>query len=616
MLATAGASILGGLATLWIFEVAAAGTPFLYDDLTYHATSSAWWIQQATLSLPPFTYQGYYPQNAELMNLWFMLPLRGDSHANLSVLLWLALSVSSLLAIAHTFAGSRALAFFAAAGLMASPEIRFFSGSFSAGDLAATSFGLAALAFAHFEPTDDERTRFGKALLGGLAAGAAVGTKASMLAPVALLVAWWCWRALSRPGAGIVRRELVVFAVGLIVTGGYWYTRNWALAGNPLFPAEIGPFDGPFDRASQWQTSLASHMSPHWGTRRFWSSFVRPQFYWPLPLGQVAALGYGFALGAFLLWRKRVPAALRPYALLLAAVGLLAFVLFSFQPFSGTINRPVAPLNIRVRYLSFAFALGLTLYGSVGPRKPAWAALVALLPAYGIYVALRNIDGREAGLIAVGAVVTALAFAAWRRWPAAFAGRPARAAAYGALGMAVVGLALWSPARARLTEENLYSFRVGRRPRTTPAWGALEQLPAGSRVAGISFNPTSHAFYYPLFGRSFQLHVVPITFEGHRRPPLHAPAESSRGWWWEFEERRHPAPLELLANLRRAGVDYLFVSRWPRRSIYAGWPPARDVIAKSLPDRRIFGDDHSEIWDLRKPTDFGSVPEREPIAPR
>ncbi|MBW2667938.1 MAG: hypothetical protein JRE13_16745, partial [Deltaproteobacteria bacterium] len=181
LLATAGASILGGLATLWIFEVAAAGTPFLYDDLTYHATSSAWWIQQATLSLPPFTYQGYYPHNAELMNLWFMLPLRGDSHANLSVLLWLALSVSSLLAIAHTFAGSRALAFFAAAGLMASPEIRFFSGSFSAGDLAATSFGLAALAFAHFEPTDDERTRFGKALLGGLAAGAAVGTKASML---------------------------------------------------------------------------------------------------------------------------------------------------------------------------------------------------------------------------------------------------------------------------------------------------------------------------------------------------------------------------------------------------------------------------------------------------
>jgi len=615
-LETAGASLLGGLAVLWIFDTGVAGTSFRFDDLTYHAASSAWWIQQATLSLPPFTYQGYYPHNAELLNLWFMLPLRGDAHANLAVLVWIALSASALLAIARTFAGARAIALFAAAGLLASPEIRFFAGSFSGGDLAAGGFGLAALAFAHVAPGDDARTRFGRALFCGLAAGAAAGTKASMLAPVALLAVWWCWRAgAGESSAGIRRRDLLVFALGLLVAGGFWYARNWILAGNPFFPAEIGPFDGPFDRASQWRTSLASHLVPYWREPALWPVFLRRQLAWPLPLGLTSALGYTFAVGAVVLWRSRIPAGLRPYALLLAAAGLLAIAFFPFQPFSGTINRPTAPVNVRLRYLSFAFALGLTLYGAVGPRRPGWAALAALLPAYGIFAALRNLDGREGVLVAAGAAATALAFIAWRQWPALFMGRPLRAAAYGALGLAVVGLALWSPAKARWTEENLYSFRMRRSHQTTPAWGALERLPPGSRVAGISFIPASHAFYYPLFGRSFQLRVVPIDHAGRRRRLLHAPADSRRDWWWEFEAHRR-TPTNLLANLRASGVDYLFVSRWPRESQLAGWPPGRDALAKHAPERRIFGDGHTEIWDVRKPSGSGGAPERESIAPR
>jgi hypothetical protein len=601
-LEAAGASLLGGLAALWIFDTGVAGTSFRFDDLTYHAASSAWWLQQATVSLPPFTYQGYFPHNAELMNLWFMLPLRGDAHANLAILVWITLSASALLAITRTFAGSRALAFVAAAGLLTSPEIRFFSGSFSGGDLAAAGFGLAALAFAHVAPGDDARTRFGRALFGGLAAGAAVGTKASMLAPVALLAVWWCWRAgARRSSAGIGRRELLVFGAGLVAAGGYWYARNWFLTGNPLFPAEIGPFDGPFDRASQWQTSLASYMTPHWREPAFWPRFLLRRLAWPLPLGLTSALGYGLAVGAAVLWRNRIPARLRPYALLLAAAGLLAIALFAFQPFSGTINRPVAPLKVRLRYLSFAFALGLALYGSVGPRRPVWVALAALLPACGIFAVLRNLDGREGALVAAGAAATALVFIAWRQWPTFFRGRPLHAVACGALGLAVVGLALWSPAKARWTEENLHSFRVKKRAQTTPAWGALERLPPGSGVAGISFNPASHAFYYPLFGRSFQLRVIPIDHEGHRRQPLHAPAESRRDWWWEFGARRR-TPANLLANLRASGVDYLFVSRWPRESKMAGWPPARGVLAKRAPERLIFGDDHTEIWDVRSPS--------------
>jgi len=47
----AGAALLGGLAALWIFDSGMACTSFRFDDLTYHAASSAHWLQQATLSL-------------------------------------------------------------------------------------------------------------------------------------------------------------------------------------------------------------------------------------------------------------------------------------------------------------------------------------------------------------------------------------------------------------------------------------------------------------------------------------------------------------------------------------------------------------------------------------
>lgn len=37
----------------------------------------------------------------------------------------------------------------------------------------------------------------------------------------------------------------LLFALGVAITGSYWYVRNWILTGNPLFPGRVGPFDGP-----------------------------------------------------------------------------------------------------------------------------------------------------------------------------------------------------------------------------------------------------------------------------------------------------------------------------------------------------------------------------------
>jgi hypothetical protein len=221
-----------------------------------------------------------------------------------------------------------------------------------------------------------------------------------------------------------------------------------------------------------------------------------------------------------------------------------------------------------------------------------------MLPAFAILTVLRSIDVRDSIWVGAGAAATALLWIAWHQRPSAFTAQRVRRVAYGALAAALVALALWTPAKARWTAENLYSFRVKKSHQTTPAWSALERLPPGTRVASFSFNPSSHAFYYPLFGRSFQLGVVPIDHQGRRLRALHLDRESSREWWWEFQVRQH-VPTNLLENLRASEVDYLFISRWPRESKWAGWPPPRRVLAARAPKRRIFGDSHSEIWDVR-----------------
>jgi hypothetical protein len=600
VLEAAGAALFGGIVLLWVVKTAVAGTSYGFDDLTYHATASAWWLQQGSLSLPPFTYQGYYPHNAELLNLWFMLPLRSDAHANLAVLVWMALAASALLAIAHGFGAVRALALLSAACFLISPRILRLTGSFTADDLAAAGCGLAALAFARVRAGGDPRTRWGSALLCGLAAGVAVGTKAPMIAPMGLLALWWCGRAFAGgPSRGIGPRELLVFGLGLAITGSYWYVGNWVLTGNPLFPAEVGPFSGPFDRATQWQTSIASTIAAQGRQPGFWMGYLRRHLDWPLPLGLTAALGYLLTLGAAARAARSTSTELRLYAILLVVVGLLVVLLFPLVPFSGMNNRPDSSFTFRIRFLSLAFGVGLALYGSVGARR-AWAvALLALLPACAILVALLGLEAGDGIWVGTGAAATALLWVSWHLRPAAFTGQRLRRAGVGVLAAALAALALWTPAKTRWTTANLYAFQARARHEATPSWSELEGLPPASRIASFSFDPSSHVLYYPLFGRSYQFRVVPVDHEGRRLQPLHQDRESARPWWWEFEAHQGD-PSNLLENLRASGVDYLFISRWSGKTTPSGWPPARRVLEQLAPERRIYGDGHSEIWELRE----------------
>ena len=354
-------ALVGGLTVWWGVHTIAAGVGFVWDDLAYHAAIPAWWLREAALTVPPLTYQSYYPANAELFSVWFLLPFGRDAYANLTVFTWVALVLAACAVITRGLGHSAPVACAAMTCFLVSPEVRFFAGTFCANDLAVAGLGAATLALAW--TTGDERI-VPRALLCGVAAGLALGTKVSM-APLVLLVGiYWALHA-RRPGGSW--RAVAAYAAGALLLGSFWYVRNAVLTGNPLFPADIGPFEGPFTAEAQRKTTLIPSIVEGATSVSFWMEFVRRRLDWPLPLGVVALAGY--ASGAWASVREP-DARTRLYRFLLLAAGLTFLVLFPFQPFSGTNNRPTTELNHLIRYLAFPFGLGLMLLPSMVRGRP------------------------------------------------------------------------------------------------------------------------------------------------------------------------------------------------------------------------------------------------------
>jgi hypothetical protein len=329
---------------------------------------------------------------------------------------------------------------------------------------------------------------------------------------------------------------------------------------------------------------------------------------WPLPFGLLATIGL---IGAPLAAIVRLAAPGRTSrgesgaagTLLVATVAWILLALYLVQPFSGTINQPNAGIQHMLRYLLPVFLLGLALAPAVLPRGRNGVAVGATLAACAL--ALGVGVGHEAGDligIAVGALASLAAIRGWSALP-----RPNRARLALPLGALALALIV-ATAIARTSEKTrdadaaLFDY-VGFQGRFDGGWRALDALPAGSRVALASQLPSSHAFYYPQFGRRLQLVPVPIDHRGNARPALYESfAAEPRAWWWEFE-RRPSTPRSYVENLRRAGVDFVLVNRQGFAQNVAppqGWPPARARLAASSHAERIHHDPWSEIYALRE----------------
>lgn len=564
--------LLGLTGGLWAAGPGVRGPSFVFDDLTYHTAVPLFWAQAGGFSYSALTYQSYYPFGAELFGLWSYV-LAGDlGPSGIGVLIAALLAVLAGLALLEAIdvpAGPGA-AWLAA--FLISPEVLHFSRSFSANDLLVGAYVLAALAFS-MGPADRRRATWT-----GLALGAALGTKVSVAPGVLLIGLHWAWRGRKDPVLP------VLVAVASLPLGAWWYLHNLVVAGNPLFPAAVGPFDGPLDGATQRQTSLLRFIRADGGTPTFWIDLFANRFDWPVWLGSLSVVGY--VVGAVGSVRSR-----RRAVLLAVLVGLAVLVVFPMQPYSGTINRPFGGLHKMVRYLTFPTMLGLILLASGaawGRRSERVLTLTGCL-AWGVLAWQRwpRLDGLDLGVAGLGALLVVAVFALP---PLPFRSR--------LLPVAGVLLALVTTGRERkaaMAWDHMLGFaKVAERHR--PAWQTLDALEP-TRVAWISDLPSSHTFAVPLYGSRQQHELVPVDRFGRLLDaPLHERWDPEGSWWDEFLSRPDDDEA-VLAELLAGPAETLVISRC-HRSARGPWPAPRKALLTRGAAHRLVESPCAEVWDL------------------
>lgn len=460
------------------------------DTLWYHMPFATRFAQEGSIAAAPYVdlefLTAFYPANVELLHAGGLLAFDGDALSP-----WLSLAALALALLAGWCAGAvrgaGPIGLLATACVFAVPSL-FDS---QAGEAKNDTFALATLlAAAAFLLAARGRVSPGLALLAGLSAGLAVGTKLSFLAPVgALTVAVAVIAPRGRRG-----RVFVAWAGGLFATSGFWYLRNLALTGNPLPWLDLGPLPQPAEPRS---AATADPLSDYLFDGDAWDEHFLPGLeaslgpaWWAL-LG-LAAVGALFAV----LDRDRTVRALGVVAIVTAA----AYVVTPSTA-AGPEGEPIGfPLN--VRYLTPALLLGLCLLAGARPGRRATLLVVAALGAVLVVTQFADsIWALEHRRKAIAALLAGIALVAAARYA-----RPPRWVVAALAGLAVVA-AGWP-----LSRDHDRQAYAGRLPPYT-SWSGFDLDAAfawarDTRGARIAVTGTTGAFFqYPLTGRRLDSEV-------------------------------------------------------------------------------------------------------------
>ena len=531
-------------------------TTFLYDTLSYHLHAPVTWMHEGRLSIVPAVFgdpaPAYAPSNVELVWLYLMAPLRSDYLAQTGQSPLAALACVAVVATAREAGARRAHALAAALAFLLVPEI-WQQTSTAMTDLGMAAFFAAALPFLVRLARNARDEPVGDAVAFGLAVGLGAGSKVVGLVftlPLAVVAVTLTARRSTRAALALV--------LAAVATGGFWYARNFFVAGNPLYPVTVrlgattlfpGVYDGAVLRTSEYHVAASD-------------------------LGALGGLlleaGVGFAGAAALALARR------PVWALLACVLVASFWLaIPYQE-----SRFLFPLWA---VAAIALAPAPRDAGSTGAASTgaAWGWTPLALAIGGALVAFPT--GERWALVGVAAVVTFVA----AKVPARVAIRTATIVGAVA-GLAVVAAVALGLPRYRARDPG-YSVD----DELTEAWSWMR---ANARAVRVAYTGNNLAF--PLAGVDLANDVGYVNVAGAPTDLLHdfarrAPAAVSAGP--EPAPYREGARYELWrANLRAARRELLFVARL--------YPSVARTIAhddEAFPLERAWADAHPDVFTLR-----------------
>jgi hypothetical protein len=387
---------------------------FDVDSVQYHLPFAARFVQTGWLTqlhfVSPDPVHAFHPLNSESLHAIGMILFRTDVLSPALNMGWLLVA---LLAgwVAGYRSGLSPLTLAGTAVVALLPLLLRTQAGAANSDIAALALLLAALALV-LHGRDEPPAIY----IAAAAAGLAIGTKLTVLAPVAVLTVLLLIRWRSRP------RLALGWCGVLAATGGFWYLRNLIRTGSPLpsVDLKVGPLGFPspdlqvVDRTGftivdyafdgeVWESVFLPGLVDAFGATTF-----------PL-LGLLGAgIVIGLARGA-------------PETRLAAAVALAGIVAYLVTPLSapgpeGDPDQLLFALNLRYVLPVFPLALlALALSAREAPRGTQWALLgvfvaIALLAwRHGTEIPARGAQPQPEALpIVAGAVVSVVAVV-WAR---------------------------------------------------------------------------------------------------------------------------------------------------------------------------------------------------------
>ena len=379
------------------------------DTLWYHQPFAARFLQRDTFTgLEGLGYAAarWFPFNGQLLHAMAAAPFSRDILSPLINLGWFALALLAAWCIGRP-SGTSHLTLLAGAVVLGVPTL-----AGTQPGQASTDVACAALLLAAFALLKEGRLEPGPAALAGLAAGMAIGTKVTIAVPVAVLVGGYTLMALSRRRVATSLAWLL--SVG--VAGGFWYGRNWVLAGSPLpwFDLTLGPVHLPAG-VVRTEGSLASGIGEHG-----WRDLYLPGLEQALGRAWPAVLVLGFVGAALALLRGR-----SGVDRVLGATVLLGAVGYAVTPLTGGLS-----FAFNLRYLTPALLLGAVIVPTLLPASRAvrHVLLVVLVTVLAVGATSRHTErvsawpsGTILQAVAACAVLAAVGFgvhlAARRRLP-------------------------------------------------------------------------------------------------------------------------------------------------------------------------------------------------------
>jgi len=407
----AGAAVIAewGALTIQSYDVGIRG----FDSLWYHLPWAASFAQTGSIGGLRFTDVEYltpfYPATAELLHGLGIVLLGRDTLSPGLNLLWLSLTLLAAYCIGRPRGVGGATAIGAALA-MGTTMMDYSQAGSAANDVVAVFFLLAAVALLVTEPE-----RPAARALAAVAAGLAVGTKLTVLAPVLALTVGVV--AIAPRGRRI--GTALLWLGPLIVAGGFWYARDLIAVGNPLPWTSLGgvlPTPAP---ALQQHTgySIAHYLT----TAHFWSAFAQPALAaglgrWWWAVLAVAVIGPLLCLAPRRLGRnvQHLDVSSQAIVRMLGCVALFSLAAYLITPetAAGPVGDPLG-FAFNLRYLAPALTLAL----AVGPLAPALAGRARLAVTTILAIVLAGTiaqpvlwpDAHAAGAVAIGVAALAAA---------------------------------------------------------------------------------------------------------------------------------------------------------------------------------------------------------------